>query len=749
MIDHPSLLAQLMDAVADPTAATEVSGRYLFANAAFCSSVGLSLTELLTHTLESLPLPGDAEFRSSQPLVDADGAVVGTRWVTASARRRAERDLADQQALLRTVIDENPDAIVLMDWDGTFLLGNRQFARTLRTTPEGLIGKDVTDFGTSPEQAELQRQDGQGIILAGHTQRVFEERMDEATGRVRTYQSVKRPFLGPRGKRQLLAVLNDITDIRAALLRAQVSELRLENVMEVVGECVWDWNMATGEVAHNRQWFRALGVPVGTDLTGSIEEFKARLHPEDVDLVFERISAHLAGATLRYDSAHRMLCGDGSVIWVEDRGHIVERGADGAPVRMVGSFQDVSARHKAEGERVRDREEADRARALADAANRAKSQFLANMSHEIRTPMNGVLGMIELLNHTALTSEQSEYTATIQSGTQTLLSVINDILDFSKIEAGKMDVERVVFDLPLLVSEVCGLLEHRVVANGLTLTRRLAAEVPTHVEGAPTRLRQVLLNLIANAEKFTERGGIVVEVGVLDPPTAGTINLRFAVQDTGVGVAAEHEGALFLPFSQVDNSSKRRFGGSGLGLEISRRVVEAMGGTIGYDPQPGGGSSFWFTVPLRVAHAGAAAAARPRPASPRTARTLDVLVVEDNATNLRYALAVLARVGHRAEAATEGALAVQRLTERRFDVVLMDCQMPGMDGFQATAVIRDPTSLVLNHDTPIVAMTANAMSGDREACLAAGMNGYVAKPVSGATLIEAIDRAFGRTPEQA
>ena len=615
MIDHPSLLAQLMDAVADPTAATEVSGRYLFANAAFCSSVGLSLTELLTHTLESLPLPGDAEFRSSQPLVDADGAVVGTRWVTASARRRAERDLADQQALLRTVIDENPDAIVLMDWDGTFLLGNRQFARTLRTTPEGLIGKDVTDFGTSPEQAELQRQDGQGIILAGHTQRVFEERMDEATGRVRTYQSVKRPFLGPRGKRQLLAVLNDITDIRAALLR--------------------------------------------------------------------------------------------------------------------------------------DREEADRARALADAANRAKSQFLANMSHEIRTPMNGVLGMIELLNHTALTSEQSEYTATIQSGTQTLLSVINDILDFSKIEAGKMDVERVVFDLPLLVSEVCGLLEHRVVANGLTLTRRLAAEVPTHVEGAPTRLRQVLLNLIANAEKFTERGGIVVEVGVLDPPTAGTINLRFAVQDTGVGVAAEHEGALFLPFSQVDNSSKRRFGGSGLGLAISRRVVEAMGGTIGYDPQPGGGSSFWFTVPLRVAHAGAAAAARPRPASPRTARTLDVLVVEDNATNLRYTLAVLARVGHRAEAATEGALAVQRLTERRFDVVLMDCQMPGMDGFQATAVIRDPTSLVLNHDTPIVAMTANAMSGDREACLAAGMNGYVAKPVSGATLIEAIDRAFGRPPEQA
>ena len=746
MIDHNLLLAQLLDALVDPTAATDLSGRYLFANAAFCTTVGVSLSELLTHTLQSLPLPGDAAVRDSRPLLDAAGVVVGTRWVTANARRRAERELADQQALLRTVIDENPDAIVLIDWDGTFLLGNRQFAQSLSTTPEGLVGKEPAAFGASPEQAELQRQDVQGIILAGHTQMVFEERTDEATGRVHTYRSVKRPILGAHGKRQLLIVLNDITDIRAALLRAQVSELRLENVMEVVGECVWDWNVSTGEIAHNRHWFRALGVPVGADLSGTVEEFKARLHPEDLEGVLDRIGAHLAGTTPRYDSAHRMLCGDGRVIWVEDRGHIVERTTDGAPLRMVGSFQDVTARRNAELALVRAREEADRARVLADDANRSKSQFLASMSHEIRTPMNGVLGMIELLNHTALTSEQSEYTATIQSGTETLLSVINDILDFSKIEAGKIDVEEVVFELPRLVHDVCGLWEYRLRAKGLNLTRNLAAAVPTWVEGAPTRLRQTLLNLFANAEKFTERGGVAIEVGLLDATTPGTVNVRFDVIDTGIGVAAEQEEALFLPFSQVDNSSRRRFGGSGLGLAISRRVVEAMGGTIGYEPQPGGGSRFWFVVPF-LAPVAAVPPANPEAARPRTHRSLDVLVVEDNSTNLRYALAVLARVGHRAEAATDGALAVQRLSERRFDVVLMDCQLPGMDGFEATAVIRDPTSAVLDHATPIVAMTANAMTGDREACLAAGMNGYVAKPVSGATLVEAIDRAFGRTPE--
>ncbi len=742
MSASPVLLA-LLDAVPDPVAATDAAGRYLHANTAFLTAVGRTLPELRANDLASVPLPGPADAVQRTPFPQDGGAAPGTLWVVARAERAAEARLEEQKLLLRTVIDENPNIIILKDFEGRFLLGNRRLAQLYGTTPDALVGKDDGAFNPNAEQVQFYKKNVQEIMLSGTTQIVFEESTDVATGRVHTYQSIKRPLVDANGNLQILVIANDITEIRAAQLRAERSEKSLDNVLEVIGEGVWDWDLRTGEVVHNLQWFRTLGLPLEAEQRGTFVSFRERLHPEDAPTVWARLQEHLYGEAPRYASAHRMLRGDGGVIWVEDRGRVVERSPDGEPLRMVGSFQDVTARRAAELELVRAREEATRAAAAAEAANRAKGEFLANMSHEIRTPMNGVLGMIELLHSTPLTDEQLDYVATIQDGANNLLTVINDILDFSKIEAGKLDVQPEPFGIPALIDELWSLLEFRARQKGLTMTRRVTGDVPSRVISAPTRVRQVLLNLLANAVKFTDHGEVTLEVRRQPGTAPGTAVLRFDVLDTGVGVPADYQGSLFQAFFQVDTSSRRRFGGSGLGLAISRRVVEALRGQIGYEPLPGGGSRFWFTVPV-----GLPAETLPRAAMPsrdrpvvRAERPASVLLVEDNPTNLRYALAILSRIGHRAEGVGDGAAAVQRLSEQRFDVVLMDCQMPGMDGFEATRIIRDPSSAVLDHAVPVVAMTASAMKGDREACLAAGMTDYVAKPVTSAELAGAVERA--------
>ncbi len=383
----------------------------------------------------------------------------------------------------------------------------------------------------------------------------------------------------------------------------------------------------------------------------------------------------------------------------------------------------------------------------ADAANRAKSEFLANMSHEIRTPMNGILGMAGFLADTRLDTEQREYVATIRASADHLLSVINDILDFSKLEAGKLQLEMSPFDLRRLVQEVVEILTPQATAGRLDLVVRDDPRLPRELLGDPGRLRQILTNLAGNAIKFTPVGHVMIEIELISQQDDEAL-VRLAVADTGIGIPADKLAAIFEKFTQVDASMARRFGGTGLGLAISRQLADLMGGHLLVESREGRGSTFWLEVPLRVSHE--TDTRQPVPtlsARPVVAPSgLRVLVAEDNAINQKVARKMLENLGCSVDLVADGREAVQMVQTLPYDIVFMDCQMPEMDGYAATAAIRGlPGEANL---VPIVAMTAHAMAGDRERCLAAGMDDYISKPIKAALLAEIVQHcaAIRREP---
>ncbi len=427
-------------------------------------------------------------------------------------------------------------------------------------------------------------------------------------------------------------------------------------------------------------------------------------------------------------------------------------GEDGRISGYVGIQRDVTAEVEREGVLAE-------AMHAAEAAARAKSEFLATMSHEIRTPMNGVLGMTHLLLDTELDSEQRELADNIRQSGEALLTIINDILDFSKIEAGKLVIEPVPFDLEVAMEEVVDLLAARAEEKGLELLLRLAPGTPCRLVGDVGRIRQILINLVANAVKFTAKGGVVIEAEPMSV-SAERVLLRIAVRDTGIGIPPEKQALLFERFVQADSSTTRKFGGTGLGLAISRQLAELMGGDMGVRSDPGRGSAFWFTLdlprdrsvpspPASVVLGGVAAGPEPggkAGVGPRTvpiagaeiAAPPRVLLAEDNAINQRVASRMLERLGCRVDLAASGKEAVDLFERLPYDMVFMDCQMPELDGFEATLAIRRQEGA--GRHTPIIALTANAMAGDRERCLEAGMDDFVPKPIRVADLRGAVER---------
>ncbi len=469
------------------------------------------------------------------------------------------------------------------------------------------------------------------------------------------------------------------------------------------------------------------------------EQWHVLLHPEDADRVTAVFMEAVRDQTA-FEMESRILSASGK--WR----HLLSRGeprlsSTGEFLGHIGVSVDITSQRMAADElmvtNLRLQQTTTQAKELAasaEVANAAKSAFLANMSHEIRTPMNGIVGMIQLLLTTSLTGEQKQYAEIAQSSGKILLSLIGDILDLSKIEAGKIAIESVEFNLRRTLSVLSETWRLQAEAKGVRLSLEMAAATPQRVRGDSHRFSQIVHNLLSNAVKFTERGEVALRAEVLEGG-GDQVVMRVSVADTGIGIRVDQRAELFSPFAQADASTTRRFGGTGLGLAICRQLVELMHGEIGIESEEGKGSTFWFTLPLGVVSAmphdertnglmaPAMALAIPAPLLER--KCVKILVAEDNPTNRQVVMAQLGKLGFEADAAVNGVEAVAMLQHQAYDVVLMDCSMPMMDGYEATRRIRASGDV----KTPIVAVTAHAMQGDREKCEQAGMNDFLSKPI--------------------
>ena len=515
---------------------------------------------------------------------------------------------------------------------------------------------------------------------------------------------------------------------------------RLQLAVDAAGLALWDWQLPATQVFLTARWGELLG-DIAADGYWEVPDLRARLHPDDLEALRTLVLALLEGRSQRGVVQHRVRTADGW-LWVETHAMVAEHDPKGNPLRLMGTLADISERKRIEHDRVRAQE-------MAEQASRAKSEFLANISHEVRTPLNAIMGLTRMLTDSPLNTEQTEWLALMDSSAHTLLGLLNDILDLSRIEAGKLDIENLRFDLHQMLEQVTAVYAVLARAKSLSVRFDLSSALPQWVMGDSERLRQVMSNLLSNAVKFTPEGGLIeVRATALAPAGDTQQRLQVQVRDNGVGIAQHLQATIFDAFTQADASTARSHGGSGLGLAICAHLARLMGGDIALQSAPGAGSIFTVTLPLREIptlerspQSAPAELLELAQAGPRYVG-LVVLLAEDHPVNELMMRQLLLRLGCTVRVARGGVHAVAQWEQGGIDMVLMDVQMPGMSGLQATQEIRDIEARRKMPRTPIVAVTANAMPGDREACLAAGMDGYTAKPVSPQALIEEMDRVL-------
>ena len=815
------------------------------------------------------------------PIKEAAGEVTGVIGMIEDIRerRKMENELKVSRAEYRAIFNKNPDGIVIINFKtGKIEDFNEQLCKQLGYTREELLNLNIADIEARENKEELKE----------HIEKVVKEGFDEfetiqkrKDGEIRNVRVIAQSILVEE-KQIFYCVWRDITESKKAERDLEESrksivenEFRMRQILDGTKISIWDWEIPTGEVHHNKEWNSIIGYETG-EIPDTIEGFGNCIYLEDKEVVFSRIRETLENPQKDYLSEHRLVHKNGSPVWVIDNGRVIEFDMNGKASRMVGFFINITERKKIE-------ERAEELAKQAESASVAKSEFLANMSHEIRTPMNGVIGMIELLMDTELTEEQKHYVDTIRSSGEALLELINDILDFSKIEAGKLELEKINFDLKGMIEEVSNAMALTIQQKGVEFITDYDLEVPDYFIGDPGRLRQILINLTGNANKFTHKGEIFVRVRMISENENEAV-LKFSVKDTGIGIPKEKQEVLFNKFTQIDSSVTRKYGGTGLGLAISKELSQMMGGEIGVESEEGKGSEFWFTVKLekqknreqekffaesilgkyvlvvddnntnreilnkqlkawglRVEESSTGADALKKliesfnngdkfdlvildmqmpgmdgEAVARSVKSIDfisniplilmtsqgmrgeikrmedigfaaylikptkqselfdcltmisasakgckqkdksiitknrllemrrehlkVLLAEDNIINQYVAVEILKKMGIDSDIAINGIEALNLLKEKEYDVVLMDIQMPEMDGFEAAKKIRNSETDVINHDIPIIAITANVLQGDREKCLEAGMNDYISKPIVPAELVKALDK---------
>jgi len=703
-------------------AAEAVKG--IFANPeAFLASNTRAVEGRLAYQREMLELADGRIWERDYAPIMLDGRLMGHIWSyrDVTSAHQAERQNVQLRMFYEQVLEALPAQIAVFDTEGRFVYVNSASIADpeVRRWVNGRTNDDYCLHRGIPVSIGEERSKSiRAVVREGRTSHLEESFVRH--GVERFFWRFMAPVFDADGKVvQVVGFGHDLTEIKKTGAALQESEERLRLVLEAAEIGTWDLDVASGKTTLNERYMEMLGYAPGEmdPVFSNLEEWTTFLHPDDAARVSRAIESHLSGETQLYDIEYRMRHRSGDWIWVLDRGRLLERDADGRPLRACGTHLDVTSRKRAEAE-------AHAARLASERSAAAREQFLANISHELRTPLNAIVGLTHLLEKTPLDSEQSPYLHGIQFAADTLLGIINDVLDFSLVRSGEIRFDAAPFELkPLLEGLVVSLLPGAK-ERGLTLEVEVEPEVPEAVIGDRGRLKQVLLNLVGNAIKFTERGAVNVHVAAR-PHEHEFVSLEFRVSDTGIGIAPEDQERIFHAFQQARPQTNRRFGGSGLGLAIVREMVHQQGGAVALESAPGTGSTFRVTLPFRVADPSARTAPVEDPHISLAGRR--ILLAEDAELNRMVATRILEEAGAVVVSARDGREAVERVRSESFDLVLMDIQMPEMDGYEACWRIRHELGFS-SEMLPVVALTAATLTDDQGRAESAGITGSILKP---------------------
>jgi PAS domain S-box-containing protein len=778
----------MSEAVHDALALIDAKARIMYWNHAAESMFNLSASEVMGRDLHALIIPEELHEQARSGLkafaqsghgpvvgklqvvnaVRSDGSVfpaevavsgfkVGNDWHAVGTvrditeRKQAEEALKNSQMQLAQIFDFLPDPTMVIDNAGRVIAWNKAMEEISGIKAEYMLGQGDYKYGVpfygearpmlidlaqkwdasyQEKYLEIEQLEG-GALLAES----FHPNMKGGT-----YLSGKARQLfdaegNPNGA---IESIRDITDRIEAEKRLRESQSRLDMALTASNTGMWDWRPIDGVDYHNDQWYAQLGY-TREEFSDDANVLMDLMHPDDAVRFKNFMDEYAHNDSDDYAQEFRMRAKDGSWKWILSIGRVIERDDAGRKTRIVGVHLDLTERKKAELE-LRE------ARREAEAATQAKSDFLANMSHEIRTPMNAIIGMSHLALKTDLDPKQHDYLIKIDQSAKSLLGIINDILDFSKIEAGKLDMESIDFSLGEVLDNLSNLVSMKTQEKGLEFVFAVDPEVPFYLIGDPLRLGQILLNLTSNALKFTEQGEIVVSVKALDVEPESTF-LRFAVKDTGIGLGEEQRAKLFQSFQQADTSTTRKFGGTGLGLTISKKLTELMGGQIGVDSEPGVGSTFYFT-----ARFGRQIKEKRRlTVVPETLKDLSVLVVDDNETMRLVLQQYLEEFSFQVDECASGIQALEVVQEKKsadgegFDLILLDWQMPGMDGIETARKILNDSDIA---KTPkIIVVTGHGRADVMQRTEDLELDGFLLKPVTQSLLFNTIMEAFGHATE--